>query len=80
MSFLSRIFGSGRSDRARMLPLYRAIVAEGRDPVWYRDGRVPDTIDGRFDVIAAVMALLLLRLEHEENGETRRATTLLTEL
>jgi len=80
VSFLSRILGSGRSDRVRMLPLYRAIVAEGRDPVWYRDGGVPDTVNGRFDVIAAVMALVLLRLEREEGEATRRASTLLTEL
>ena len=38
-------------------PLYRAIVAAARDPAWYRDGGVPDTIDGRFDMIAAVTAL-----------------------
>ena len=80
LSFLSRILGSGRSDRTRMLPLYRAIVAIGRDPAWYRAGQVPDTIDGRFDVIAAAMTLVLLRLEREEDREARAATTLLTEL
>ena len=79
MSFLSRILGGGRSDRARMLPLYEQVVATGRDPAWYREGEVPDTIDGRFDVIAAVMALVLLRLEREQDGNTRRAATLLTE-
>ena len=63
-----------------MLPLYRAIVAIGRDPAWYRAGQVPDTIDGRFDVIAAAMTLVLLRLEREEDREARAATTLLTEL
>ena len=80
MSFLSRILGGGRIDRARMLPVYQGIVAIGREPAWYRDGQVPDTIDGRFDLIAAVMALTLLRLEREDDGATRRAATLLTEL
>lgn len=80
MSFLSRILGGGRSDRTRMLPLYQAVVAAGRDPSWYRAGGVPDTVDGRFAVIAAVMALVLLRLEREQDGDTRAATTLLTEL
>lgn len=78
MSFLQRIFG--RSDRRRALdPLYRAIVAAARDPSWYREGRVPDTVDGRFDMVAALTALVLLRLEAE--GEAgREASVLVAEL
>lgn len=77
MSLLQRIFGEARQ-RAALAPLYRAIVAEGRDPAWYRDGRVPDTMDGRFDMVAAVTALALLRLEAE--GEAGRGpSVLLTE-
>ena len=80
MSFLARILGGGRSDRTRMLPLYQAVVAAGRDPAWYREGEVPDSIDGRFDIIATVTALVLLRLERDEDRDTRLASTLLTEL
>ena len=77
MSFLQRIFGRGDRRKAYE-PLYRAIVALARDPAWYRDGQVPDTIDGRFDMLAAVTALVLLRLEAE--GEAaREASALLTE-
>ncbi len=43
--------------------LYRAVVAEARTPDWYLAGSVPDTVDGRFDVVALVLALVLLRLE-----------------
>ena len=77
LSFLQRLFDRG--DRRKACePLYRAIVALARDPAWYRDGRVPDTIDGRFDMVAAVTALALLRLEAE--GEAaREASALLTE-
>lgn len=64
MSFLSKIFGRGR-ERQALLPLYSAIVAAGRDPAWYTQGQVPDTIDGRFDMLAALLALVLLRLEAE---------------
>src|SRR6185295_16287598 len=64
LSFISRIFGD-RRQRARLSPLYAAIVAAGRDPAWYREGQVPDTIDGRFDMVAAILALVLLRLERE---------------
>jgi cytochrome b pre-mRNA-processing protein 3 len=46
-------------------------------PAWYREGAVPDTIDGRFDMIAAILALVLIRIEREED---REAPTLLAEL
>lgn len=58
--------------------LYAAIVAEAREPAWYRAG-VPDTVDGRFDMVAALLALVLLRLE-AERSEGRRQSVLLTEL
>ena len=62
-----------------MQPLYDRIVAAARDPWWYRDGRVPDTIDGRFDMVSSMLALVLLRLERE--GEAaRRPEVLLTEV
>ncbi|MGQ0660349.1 ubiquinol-cytochrome C chaperone family protein [Sphingosinicella sp.] len=77
LSLISRLFRAA-SPRETLDPLYRAIVAAGRDPGWYRDGGVPDTIDGRFDMIAALTALVLLRLETEEAG--RQPSVLLTEL
>lgn len=78
LSFLQNIFGE-KKERARWAPLYRAIVARARDPFWYREGGVPDTLDGRFDMVAALTALVLLRLE--ALGETGRAPgVLLTEL
>ncbi|WBO22642.1 ubiquinol-cytochrome C chaperone family protein [Sphingomonas abietis] len=46
-----------------MMPLYNAIVAAARLPHWYLDGRVPDTLDGRFDMVSSLLALVLLRLE-----------------
>jgi cytochrome b pre-mRNA-processing protein 3 len=77
LSFLSNIFGKA-PDRERLAPLYAAVVAAARSPVWYREGQVPDTIDGRFDMVAAILALVLLRLEAE--GERARGeTVLLTE-
>ena len=52
-----------RTDTDALIPLYDAIVAQARFPHWYRDGAVPDTIDGRFDMVSSVLALVLLRLE-----------------
>ncbi|AMK19653.1 MULTISPECIES: ubiquinol-cytochrome C chaperone family protein [Sphingobium] len=46
-----------------MQPLYQAVVHEGRQPHWYLEGQAPDTIDGRFDMIVAVLAQVLMRLE-----------------
>ena len=78
MSFLSRIFGE-RRERARLQPLYDAIVAAGRDKFWYLDGGVPDTIDGRFGMVSSLLALVLLRME-AEGASARRDEVLLTEV
>jgi cytochrome b pre-mRNA-processing protein 3 len=45
--------------------LYRAVVARARQPEWYTAGAVPDTLDGRFDMVALVLSLVLLRLERD---------------
>jgi cytochrome b pre-mRNA-processing protein 3 len=66
MGLLQRLFG--RANRGTAPRLYDRIVAAGRAPHWYREGLVPDTIDGRFDMIAAVLAMVLLRLEGEPAG------------
>lgn len=77
MTFFQRIFG-GRSRQARLAPLYDAVVAAGRDPYWYRDAHIPDTLDGRFDMVAAILSLVLLRME--QGGDAARAdSVLLTE-
>ena len=66
VGWLTRLLG--RSDDGALLPLYDAVVAEGRAPHWYVEGRVPDSVDGRFDMIAAVLSVVLLRLEAEPAG------------
>lgn len=78
MTFLARIFG-GRQEREAYRPLYDAIVNASRDPAWYVAGQVPDTIDGRFDMLSAIMALTLLRLEADDE-RTRAPSVLLTEI
>lgn len=64
--FLEKLFGTGAA--AATAPLYAAIVARGRAPHWYVEGGVADTIDGRFDMITAVLALVLIRLEQDEGA------------
>ncbi|MEA3390668.1 ubiquinol-cytochrome C chaperone family protein [Sphingobium sp. CCH11-B1] len=61
-SFLQRLMG--RADpREALRPLYRAVVGEARQPHWYLTGAVPDTIDGRFDMLVAILSQALVRLE-----------------
>ncbi len=78
-SFWSR-FSRRPRDRDRLLPLYQAVVARARDPFWYREGQVPDTVDGRFDMLAAVMAIVLIRLEAEPGEQAKHDSVMLTEV
>jgi cytochrome b pre-mRNA-processing protein 3 len=52
-----------RNSQARTIhALYGAIVAQARCPAFYADYRVPDTVEGRFDLIVLHLVLLLNRL------------------
>lgn len=57
--------------------LYGEIVSVARTPVFYSDWGVPDTVEGRFEMIALHLALVLDRLSREaEAGQAlgRRLT------
>jgi len=58
---LHRLFGKGQDDTARTL--YLAAVAQARAESFYARLGVADTVDGRFDMIAVHMFLLLTRLK-----------------
>ena len=45
--------------------LYRQAVEQARQPAFYRDLAVPDTVDGRFDLIVLHVILVLRRLAAE---------------
>ncbi|MEH6758373.1 MAG: ubiquinol-cytochrome C chaperone family protein [Parasphingorhabdus sp.] len=77
MSFISELFGRKNANLV-MQPLYAAIIAEGRDLDWYEQGAVPDTLDGRFDMIAAILCAVMIRLDQDE--EARQEIAWLTEL
>jgi cytochrome b pre-mRNA-processing protein 3 len=77
LGILARLFGT--DDRAALVPLYTNIVAEARRQDWYVRAAVPDTMDGRFEMVALVLSLVLLRFERE--GEAgKRPSVLLTEV
>ena len=68
LSFLfPRLTPAGAS---RGSALFAALVGEARQPHWYVQGQIPDTLDGRFAVLATVAALATVRLER--GGEAAR--------
>lgn len=71
MSLLRRLFARPETPKP-MHALYARIVAKAREPRWYTEGCVEDSIDGRFDMLALMMALALRRLDAE--GEPLRAS------
>ena len=79
MLLLQRLFRKTEADpRDALRPLYAQIVATARQPHWFVEGKVADTIEGRFEMVAIILSLVLLRLE----GDTEQAgsTALLIEL
>ena len=56
--------------------LYDAVVTEARRPAWYREGAVPDTLDGRFAVLSSLAALAILRLEDGDEEAVRHSVAL----
>ena len=65
VSLLARLFSSQPDPRESLRPLWHRVVELSRDPALYRDDGVADTVAGRFDMIAAVLALVMLRLERD---------------
>lgn len=57
----ARLFRRNRDSEAARV-LYEAAVRQGRDPAFYRELAVPDTLDGRFESICLQVWLLLRRL------------------
>jgi cytochrome b pre-mRNA-processing protein 3 len=75
---LDFLFRGLTAEPERGAALFGELTAEARRPHWYLEGEVPDTIDGRFAVLATVAALAIVRLEQE--GETgNSASVALTE-
>lgn len=77
MSLFSKLFGHDNPKDA-LIPLYQQVVEHGRNPYWYVEGGVKDTQDGRFDMIVAILSIILLRLE--SNKDTIQDSVYLTEV
>lgn len=62
-------FRRARESDAIAARLYGAIVAQARHPALYRDFGVPDTVDGRFELVVLHTILLIERLRTGNTAE-----------
>ena len=58
--------------------LFAALTARARERHWYLEGAVPDTLDGRFQMLATLAALTIVRLE-QAGSDGNAASVALTE-
>src|SRR5438477_4451324 len=54
--------------RGTIEAIYGMIVTQAREPLFYRDFGVPDTVNGRFDLLLLHLWLFLRRLKSVEGG------------
>ncbi|MBI1262396.1 MAG: hypothetical protein GC184_11790 [Rhizobiales bacterium] len=58
------LFGGKEGDDSPYL-LYRQLVERSRQPVFYLDFGIPDTVEGRFEMISLHAFLTMRRLKHQ---------------
>jgi cytochrome b pre-mRNA-processing protein 3 len=63
MRLLDRLLAATHDPRDEVRVLWKSVVENARAPEWYRDGGVADTLEGRFDMVTMVLALVVLRME-----------------
>jgi cytochrome b pre-mRNA-processing protein 3 len=74
---LAKLFRRLTSDPAQGADrLFAMLTARAREAHWYLSGGVPDTIDGRFAVLASVTALAMVRLERDGASGDRLSAAL----
>ena len=69
-----RYFKNKKDRKLKAKSLYDGAVKAGRQAVFYTEFGVPDTVDGRFEMIALHNFILIHRLTH--NGEAKLAQSL----
>ena len=61
-------FRKPRIPRVTIEAIYGMIVTQAREPLFYRDLGVPDTVNGRFDMLVLHLWMVLRRLKATEGG------------
>ncbi|WP_029586530.1 ubiquinol-cytochrome C chaperone family protein [Bradyrhizobium sp. URHD0069] len=54
--------------RGTIEAIYGTIVTQAREPLFYRDLGVPDTVNGRFDLLVLHLWMVLRRMNSTEGG------------
>lgn len=54
--------------RGTIEAIYGMIVTQAREPLFYRDFGVPDTVNGRFDLLVLHLWMVLRRMKSMEGG------------
>lgn len=67
---LSRLFGKDKTREAAR-DAYRDVIIQARTPGFYNRMGVPDTVEGRFDMITLHMFLVLRRLKRAESSASQ---------
>jgi len=75
---IAKLFRRLTADPEAGSALFDWATQSAREPGWYVEGSIPDTIDGRFAVVSVVTALCCLRLE-QLGGEGEALSVALTE-
>ncbi|WP_181702916.1 ubiquinol-cytochrome C chaperone family protein [Chthonobacter albigriseus] len=72
------VFGLFRRRDEGVDAVYASVVGHARNPIFYMDYGVPDTVEGRFELIVAVCGLVVGRLT-AAGGKHRDAARVLSE-
>ena len=66
MKLFSRLFSRADDPRDALRPAWHRVVEIAREKRWYAEAGVADTVEGRFDMMTAVLCMVLLRMEQDE--------------
>ncbi|MBV9833839.1 MAG: ubiquinol-cytochrome C chaperone [Alphaproteobacteria bacterium] len=67
------VFRRRAQERQAVAGLYAAIAMQAREPVFYADLGVPDTVDGRFDLLVLHAWMAMHRLDAEaQSGQIKQ--------
>lgn len=66
--FFKNLFGRQKPQRDAAQSLYLKAVEKARDPLFYTQLKVADTVDGRFDLIVVHVMLVMRRLRAAASG------------
>ena len=68
LSSLKRLLNPQTTSRGTIEAIYGMIVAQAREPVFYQALGVPDTVNGRFDMVVLHLWLVMRRLRALDQG------------